>query len=271
MVGGDIGSKEYEDTVEKLSTAFEAWGQDYERSLERDASSNDEYDHTSVVFHFIDTSETEYYLGLRSDTHWGDFIWDYDLISDLQSMLDQQQAAEIIPEAELPTEPSEEMTSTENEFVTLLQSARDGDFEEEVTDTVLEENFVENGEEEFIQQLREAFHELHAARLALDQLDDDQSRNIKLQLERIFKSQPFNFKIQTTPNGGFQGFKLKYRIFPYDQFPEQKLSDTWSLTWNHGLYGERFIKSTFNLTDDELEWGDSGVRGSLSSDSGLLN
>lgn len=270
MFGEEIGTEEYENTVEEFATAFDTWGGDYSRSKERDPSSNDEYDHTSIVFKFIDNAETEYYLGLRSDKHWGDFIWDYNLINDLSEMLNDQQVAEIIPEAELPTESSEEMTSTENEFALLLQTAEEGNLNQQVSDTVLEEKFEDQGEKELIEELRSNFHELHAARLALDQLDDDQNRNIKLQLEQVFKSQPFNFVLQTTPNGGFRGFKLKYRIFPHDHFPEQKLFDSWSITWNYGIYAERFIKSTFNLSDDQLKWGESAVRGNLSTDSGLL-
>lgn len=271
MVANDLGFEEFEATVEEFTAAFDDWGRDYDRSRERDPSADDEYEHTSVVFRFVDSSETDYYLGLRSDQRYGDFIWEYDLITDLRGMLDQEQAAEIIPEAELPTEPNEEMTSTETKAVSLLQSAREGTFEETVSDTALESNLEEDGEEELLRDIQESFHELHAARLALERLDDDQIRNIQLQLERIFKSQPFSFGMQTTDNGGFRGFTVKYKIFPYDQFPQQKLWDTFSVTWNHGLYAERFVKSTFNLTDDKLEWGDSAIQGSQSNDSGLLN
>lgn len=271
MRGDDIGAEEYENTVEEFTTAFESWGMEFDLSREESVKSDEEYEYTTVVFDFIDTSETEYYLGLRSDNRYGDFIWDYDLISDLSSVIDQEQATEIIPEAELPTEPSEEMASTENHIMSLLQSAREGDLEGEVSDTALEEKFREDGEEDFVRQLRENFHFLHAARVALERLDDEQTRVIQLQLERIFKSRPFDFRLDTTDSGGFQGFKIKHKIFPYDQFPEQKLWEVYSITWNHGLYTERFLKSTFNLTDDKLEWGDSVVQGSRRSDSGLLN
>lgn len=268
-MGDDIGDEGFEDVIEAFEAAFKDFGLDYDR--QRTSTSDGEEEHTTVVFKFVETNETEYYLGLRSDQRYGDFIWDYDLLPDFQAKLDNQQAGDIIPEAELPTEPSEELTSTEKQFVSLLQSAREDELEEKVSDTPLEENLEEEGKEDFLQNIQENFHKLYAARVALDRLDHKQIRDIRLQLERIFKSHPFSFDIQTTANGGFQGFKIRYKVFPYDQFPEQKLWNAYKITWNHGLYAERFLKSTFNLTEDELEWGDSVDQASKSSDFTLLD
>lgn len=266
-MSSEIDADDFRAIADEFERKFETWGLEFERSKEFDISKGDEYD--SFIYQFIESATTDFYLGLHSDNVFGEFIWEYNLVADIKQQMDQKQADKILPASDLPSEPQEDTQNVKQMFLSLIKAGEEGNLKEEIQGSSLESELENKGEKQLISDLKESFHKICAAEKALDEhVNINQTEEIHMNLEGIFKNGPFDFDIELSEKNGLRGFKLKYRIFPYDQLPEQKLFEIYSSIWNHALYTERFLRFTFNITDeDELEWNKS-LNGDQSS--GLL-
>lgn len=252
-MASELDHEAFRDGVELLKQSLEKAGIDFEK--EQTAAVDDGDDHSTYIFQFEEDNTSDFYLGFLSTKHYAQFHREYDLVPEISQQLENEQAEQILPRDDLSIEPDEDMSSTTQSFATLLQVAEDGRIEDKLEDTALEEEFKEQGRDNFVDKLWERFHRLRSAEQALDNVDPVQTSRIHMRIEKIFKSKPFTFAIPVSEESGIRGFELKYQIFPHDGVTAQDISDAHRLVHNYGLYTERFLRFTFNITDThEIEW-----------------
>jgi hypothetical protein len=238
--------------VELLEQSLEKANIDFEK--EQTAAADDD-DNGAYIFQFKEDITSDFYLGFVSSKQYAQFYREYDLVPDVVQQLENEQAEQILPRDDLSIELDDDMSNPTQKFATLLQAAEDERLEDELEETALEEDFKNQDRDEFVDGVWEKFHRFRSAEQALDNIDPGQTNRIHMRIEKIFKSKPFSFSIPVSENNGIRGFKLKYQIFPHDGITTQDISNAYRLVNNHGLYTERFLRFTFNITDThEIEW-----------------
>ena len=241
----------FKDGVEMLEQSIEKAGIDFEK----EQVDVDDEDITAYIFQFKENRTSDFYLASSSNKHYAKFHREYDLVPEIAQQLENEQAEQILPRDDLSIESDEDMSNTTQSFAVLLQAAEDGRLENELEDTALEEEFKKQDRDDYINKLWEKFHHFRSAELALDNIEPVQANRIHMRIEEIFKSKPFTFTISVSEENGIRGFELKYQIFPYEGVTTQDISDAYRLINNYGLYMERFLRFTFNITDThEIEW-----------------
>lgn len=252
-MASELDHETFRDGLELLEQSLEKAGIDFEK--EQAATADDDDDNGAYIFQFEEDATSDFYLGFMSTKHYARFYRKYDLVPEIAHQLENEQAEQILPRDDLSIESDDEMSNVTQDFATLLQAAEDGRLEDEVEDTTLEEGLKQRGRDDYVNELWEKFHHFRSAEQALDNIDPVQANRIHMRIEKIFKNKPFSFTIPVSEENGIRGFELNYQIFPNDGITTQGISDAYRLVHNYGLYTERFLRFTFNLTDThEIEW-----------------
>lgn len=243
----------FRDGVESLEQSLEKADIDFEK--EQIAAVDDGDDHDMYIFQLNESIKKDFYLAYASKKHFARFTREYNLVPEIAQQLENEQAEQILPRDDLSVESDDDMSETTQRLVMLLQAAEDGRLEDEIEDTPLEEDLEEQGRDDYVDNLWEKFHHFRSAEHALDNIDPVQARRIHMRIERIFKSRPFDFSIPISSENGIRGVELRYDIFPHGGITTQDFSDAYRLVRNYGLYTERFLRFTFNITDThQIEW-----------------
>lgn len=242
---------EYNSVVDNVEDHIEKAEISHERTKHSD---REEDDYDSITFRFLDDAETDFYVGIRSDSRYAECIWEFDLIPALGNQLEDEEPSRIIPREDLPTESTEEMHGIQSQMINILDGIETGDIPEEVTESSLGDRIEEDGKEKLREDLKDALHELTAAQQALDSLSEDQTLKITHQLDRILKSGSFNYAIDLTDDNKLRGFNIRSKFFPYDSLSTREFYEEYTAVKNYGKYSERFLKMTFDIEDGALSW-----------------
>ena len=243
------------DETEKLLTLTEI-------DAERDVGFEDEEEGIrSVVLQVYDDVETDFYVGVRNDTHHVDIIWEFDLIPYIVNQLDDNQSEEIMDKIDISYEMSEIEHDRTKRLGLIIKKA-----EEEGIEVALNEFSLDEDE---IDRARGLFDQMYAALLSLDSLNRKQKVKTYLRLEEVFTDHPINYSIRTSSNNGLLGFRLSHRLYldvrGQARPSPQKFEEIYQTVSNLGEYAEKFLKYTFGVDEETMDEEAMASEGGTSS------